>query len=128
MIFAILGCLKNLLWVLVVLLMTFYMFAVLFTTATCDHLDTSEKWNSEDNEALLEYFGTIDAATLSLFMSMSGGNDWGQYYDALVGLPAYYRLSYLLFIVFCFFAVVNIVTGVFVEAALQANVKDKDII
>jgi len=60
--------------------------------------------------------------------TQSGGNDWGQYYDALVELPVYYRLSYLLFIVFCFFAVVNIVTGVFVEAALQANVKDKDII
>jgi hypothetical protein len=91
-------------------------------------LDTSEKWTLEENLGLVESFGSIDQSILSLFMSMSGGNDWSQYYDALVGLPLYYRIAYLVFIAFCLFAVINIVTGVFVEAALQANIKDKDII
>merc|ERR1719473_2221925 len=108
--------------------MTFYMFAVLFTTATCDYLNTVEKWNHDDNGDLIDAFGTLDTSILSLFMSMSGGNDWAQYYEALIPLQIQYRLFYLLFIVFCIFAVVNIVTGVFVESALQANIKDRDIV
>merc|ERR1719337_316478 len=59
---------------------------------------------------------------------MSGGNDWSQYYFAMEVLPIWYRFGYLIFILFCLFAVVNIVTGVFVESALQSNIKDRDII
>jgi len=128
MIFAILGCVKNLVWVMVVLMMTFFMFAVLFTSAAIEFLDAPEKWTATANEGLVVYFGSIDTAILSLFMSMSGGNDWAEYYSALLLLPAYYRLAFLVFIAFCLFAVVNIVTGVFVESALQANIKDKDIV
>jgi hypothetical protein len=126
MIFAILGSLKNLVWVIAVLLMTFYLFAVLFTTAVCDHLDTSDKWQSESNEELVELFGTLDTSVLSLFMAMSGGDDWSAFYTVLVDLPAQYRFAFLLFIIFSTFAVANIVTGVFVESALQANMKDRD--
>merc|ERR1719262_2197992 len=59
---------------------------------------------------------------------MSGGNDWGQYYDALYTLDILYRMMFLLFIVFTVFAVVNIVTGVFVDSAMQANTTDREII
>jgi hypothetical protein len=128
MIFSILGCLKNLMWVLVVLGMTFYVFGVAFTSAVTDYLDTPEKWRDEENELLCFQFGTIDKAFLSLFMSMSGGNDWSAYYETLVVLPPWYRFGFLMFIIFCLFAVVNIVTGVFVESALQSNVKDRDIV
>lgn len=128
MIYSILGCLKNLMWVLVVLFMTFYVFGVGFCSGVTDTLATSEMWVSEDNEGLVEYFGTIDRAFLSLFMSMSGGNDWSQYYDALTALPPWYPVGFLMFIVFCLFAVVNIVTGVFVESALGSSIKDRDVI
>jgi len=128
MIYSILGCVKNLMWVIIVLLMTFYMFGVGFTTAACDYLDSSEKWNDEQYEVLVDSFGTIDKSIISLFMSMSGGNDWEVYYSSLLWLPIYYRMAFLLFIAFSTFAVVNIVTGVFVESALGANIKDRDIV
>jgi len=128
MIYSILGSAKNLIWVIVVLAMTFYLFGVAFTAATSDFLDTSEKWRHPDNVPLIESFGTIDKSVLSLFFSMSGGNDWAMYYEALIPLPAYYRFAYLLYIAFALFAVVNVVTGVFVESAMQVSVKDKDII
>jgi hypothetical protein len=128
MIFSILGSLKNLMWVMLVLLMTFYMFGVLFTTAASDFLDTSEKWQEHLESDLVLSFGKIDRSLLSLFMSMTGGNDWSMYYDSLSELPMYCSFAFLVFIAFSLFAVVNIVTGVFVESALQANVKDKDIL
>lgn len=128
MIYSIIGCLKNLAWVLLVLGMTFYIFGVAFTSAITDALDTPEKWHHEQHETLRNSFGTLERAVLSLFMSMSGGNDWALYYESLVYLPAGYPVAYIFFIGFTMFAVVNIVTGVFVEAALQNNIRDKDIV
>lgn len=128
MIYSIAGSMMNLLWVLVVLLLTFYLFGVSFTAAVGDFLNTTEKWQNEKNEELVASFGTVDKSVVALFMAMSGGNDWAQYYDALLLLPWLYPVSFLAFILFTLFAVVNIVTGVFVESALQANLKDKDII
>merc|ERR1719487_2614798 len=61
-------------------------------------------------------------------MSMSGGNDWTAYYEVLGVLPIGYRWLFLCFISFTLFALVNIVTGVFVEAAMQSNLNDRDII
>merc|ERR1712050_296980 len=39
-----------------------------------------------------------------------------------------YRMIFILFITFSVFAVVNIVTGVFVDAAMQANQMDREIV
>lgn len=128
MIYSIFGSVMNLVWVMVVLFLTFYLFGVSFTAATSDFLDTTEKWNNHDYDDLSQSFGTVDKSVISLFMAMSGGNDWAMYYEALVPLSWYYPASFLLFILFAMFAVVNIVTGVFVESALQANLKDKDIV
>jgi len=73
-------------------------------------------------------FGSLDLAVVSLFQAMSGGNDWAYFYDALKPLSLMYRIFFLVFIAFCLLAVINSVTGVFVESALQANVKDRDIV
>uniref|UniRef100_A0A7S2F6P0 EF-hand domain-containing protein n=1 Tax=Alexandrium andersonii TaxID=327968 RepID=A0A7S2F6P0_9DINO len=67
----------------------------------------------------------MDRSMLALFMAMSGGNDWSAYYDALRPLPWPYRCFFLIYISFALFAVVNIVTGVFVDSAMQSNSEDK---
>jgi len=128
MIYSILGSMKNLLWVMIILGVTFYLFGVAFTAAVTNNMETKDDWNNEDNAGLLEAFGTVDRSALTLYMSMSGGNDWSVYYTVLEALPKYYRWLFLLFISFTLFAIVNIVTGVFVEAAMQNNLHDRDII
>merc|ERR1711959_857694 len=107
MIYAICNCLKSLVWVILVLLMMFYMFGGAFTSALDDFLDEGWKWETNENLNLVLYFGTVDRSILSLFMAMSGGNDWCVYYDELRKLPSYYRLAFLFFICFSIFAVVN---------------------
>merc|ERR1712151_1186211 len=59
---------------------------------------------------------------------MSGGDDWGKYYDALAILPFQYTAGFLFFICFSIFAVVNIVTGVFVDCAMNANKSDTTVL
>jgi len=128
MIFSILGSMKSLVWVVLVLAMTFYLFGLTFTAATTSTLDTLDRWHVPETQDLIAHFGTLDRSLLSLFQSMSGGQDWGMFYDALRTLPAQYRALFLLYITFAIFAVVNIVTGVFVECAMQTNRDDRDVV
>jgi hypothetical protein len=129
MVYSILGSLKALLWAMVVFGMTFYIFGITFTVATFTYLDTAEKWNARANADLKRYFGTLDRSVLSLYMSMAGGEDWGLFYDAIKELQApHYTALFLLFITFAIFAVVNIVTGIFVESAMESNVVDREMV
>lgn len=128
MVFSIIGSMKSLCWVFLVLGLLFYMFGIAFTSAVTDHFNSIEMWNDPANADLRQQFGTLDRAILSLYMAMSGGNDWGAYFESVSALPGIYVFLYLTFITFSVFAVVNIVTGVFVDSAMQANLVDRDIL
>eukprot|EP00931_Biecheleriopsis_adriatica_P087484 TRINITY_DN61947_c0_g1_i1.p1 TRINITY_DN61947_c0_g1~~TRINITY_DN61947_c0_g1_i1.p1 ORF type:complete len:694 (+),score=161.47 TRINITY_DN61947_c0_g1_i1:151-2082(+) len=126
MVFSIIGSFKALAWVILILLILFYMFGIVFTQACTSHLGTLSERKDEAHKDLLANFGTLDVAIISLYMSMSGGNDWGMYYEALKPLPIFFRLAFLAFITFAVFAVFNIVTGVFVESAMQSTQADRE--
>ncbi|CAJ1460972.1 unnamed protein product [Effrenium voratum] len=58
---------------------------------------------------------------------MSGGEDWTVYYHVLDRLPWPYQMLFLFFVTFAVFAVVNVVTGVFVDTAIEKNQSDKEL-
>jgi len=130
MIFSIVNSLLSLVWVFVVLGMLFYVFGITFTGGVATTLEHPEDWNGNDSDkdTLISCFGSIDRAIITLFMAMSGGNDWGVYYDLLGFVSPYYQVLFIVFILFSVFAVVNIVTGVFVDSAMMANSVDQAII
>mmetsp|Transcript_63168 Transcript_63168/g.112275 ORF Transcript_63168/g.112275 Transcript_63168/m.112275 type:complete len:243 (-) Transcript_63168:142-870(-) len=106
--------------------MLFYVFGIIFTMGVVNTLDSTQKRKDTSNAEVIEYFGSLDKSIIALFMSMSGGNDWGQYFDALKQLDAVYPALYIAFILFAIFAVFNIVTGVFVESAMQSTQADRE--
>eukprot|EP00440_Ansanella_granifera_P015946 gb/GFBE01017323.1/.p1 GENE.gb/GFBE01017323.1/~~gb/GFBE01017323.1/.p1 ORF type:complete len:689 (+),score=132.37 gb/GFBE01017323.1/:1-2067(+) len=126
MMYSIFSCIRSLLWVAAVLLIFLGMFSILFTSAVSAHLETPEKRRLPQNEDVQKSFGTLERSCISMYMAMSGGVDWGELYDALEPLPSYYRALFLLFITFAIFALVNIVTGLFVENAKQSSRQDRE--
>merc|ERR1712072_1026881 len=82
---------------------------------------------SEEEENLYYYFGGIARAVLSLWQSMSGGLDW----DSLAG-PFFTKISWTTgfafasFIAFALLALMNVVTGVFVQTALLSARDEED--
>eukprot|EP00930_Biecheleria_cincta_P068864 TRINITY_DN56694_c0_g1_i1.p1 TRINITY_DN56694_c0_g1~~TRINITY_DN56694_c0_g1_i1.p1 ORF type:complete len:590 (-),score=126.84 TRINITY_DN56694_c0_g1_i1:323-2092(-) len=133
MIFSILGCLKTVVWLMISLGVIIMLFAILFTSGVTQHLqglDTVAKRQSPEIEDLKKYFGTLWPSFLSLYQAMSGGNDWGQYYDALGSMEgnSFYVFLFVIYITFQVFAVVNIVTGVFVDSAMQSGRADHDVV
>jgi len=112
-------------WCFVMLAFKMYVFALIFLTGMLNHLQENGKdINDETMESIISQFGSLPRAMLTLYMSVTGGDDWGNTYAVveLTGLP--YQLLFLFFTFFFSFAVFNILTGVFVDKAMTAAQPD----
>lgn len=129
MVFALLMSFKSVIWASMVLGILWFTVAISLTSAVVERLNSQIEASHPENTKLLDYFGTLDRSILSLYMAMSGGLDWGDLYlGAIVRLPFLQRAVFLLYILYVNLAVVNIVTAIFVDVAIQSNQKDRDII
>lgn len=128
MIYSILGSVKALMWSVTVLFLMFFIFGISLTIGTIYYLETADMWQSADTQALRHYFGTLPRSVLSLYMAMSGGKSWGDLFNVLGDLSASYSLLFLLFVTVAIFAVGNVVTGIFVENAMQSHQTDKEVL
>jgi len=105
---------------------------VIYIVAIClTQLALSYRIDAADSVAvhdLTAYFGSVGIASLSIFQTVTGGLEWRH-----IVAPLMHHISpvmgfvYAMYIVFVSLAVMNIVTGVFVETALQRGREDKDI-
>lgn len=127
---SILGSLKSLGWTVVLLLLVIYIVGVYFTQAITDHLVEVRLGNSTETKQdrdLQYYFGSLPRTILSLWQSMSGGADWDALASPLmsqVGMVT--GILFAAFIAFALLALMNVVTGVFVQTALQSAKDEED--
>lgn len=127
MVASILGCFKSLCWAILVLLLVFYIFGISFASGTYDYCWMMRDCG-EDAEDLRDRFGSLNASMLSLFMAITGGIDWGDLYKLLEPLPALHSIMFLFFISFSFIAILNVVTGIFVETAILSSQSDREVV
>ncbi|CAE7353892.1 Lmf1, partial [Symbiodinium sp. CCMP2456] len=122
---SILHTLKSLFWALMLLALIIYVFAVLFTQAVNDVLKDPESGLSQaDIDASVLYFGTLPETMLSLFMSICGGVSWENVLAPLKSMSVIWVLLYLFYIAFTYFAVMNVVTAVFCQSAIDGAQND----
>lgn len=87
--------------------------------------------SSSDTEGTYEYrqsFGSIMVTMYTLWKLISGGDDWGPYCDWLFTISPIMGAVCLSFIIFSVCAMFNVVTGIFVNKAVQAAESDMDLI
>eukprot|EP00929_Paragymnodinium_shiwhaense_P038641 TRINITY_DN2039_c0_g1_i3.p1 TRINITY_DN2039_c0_g1~~TRINITY_DN2039_c0_g1_i3.p1 ORF type:complete len:912 (+),score=215.56 TRINITY_DN2039_c0_g1_i3:157-2892(+) len=126
---SIVGSFRSLAWTCVLLLLMIYIVAVYFTQSITDHLVEREADMalSDHEQTLADLFNSIGRAILSLFQAMSGGLDW----DTIAG-PMFMEISsmngflFVCYIAFALLALMNVVTGVFVQTALQSARNEED--
>jgi len=103
-----------------------YIVGVYFCQVVSDHLMA----NPEDTEGvplLQDYFGSIDRAVVTLYQTITNGISW-----RLMVRPLQQSVSPLLilpvcaYVAFALLALLNIITGVFVENAMKSAKKDDD--
>merc|ERR1712039_352843 len=91
-----------------------YCVAIYFTELAIDLND------HEGIEDIRVHWGTVEDSVLSLYMAITGGDDWRNFIDVFTLAPDYYWSACLIFTAYVAFAVMvllNLVTGVFVDGA-----------
>mmetsp|Transcript_13439 Transcript_13439/g.31595 ORF Transcript_13439/g.31595 Transcript_13439/m.31595 type:complete len:682 (-) Transcript_13439:168-2213(-) len=123
---AIFSTVKSSFWTMLLLVMIIYTFAVMFTQSSVDHLYYSDGLDEEGKADLLHYFGSLPRAAGTLFMSLTGGLDWEAAVSALHTISGFLVFLFIVYISFVYFAVMNVVTGIFCQTAIESAQKDKD--
>jgi hypothetical protein len=115
------------------LVFIFYIFALVFVQGVTSYLiDHGETLKPESKEKLLQCFGSVSKAMITLYKAVTGGADWEGFYDNADGDPMLSETSTInagLFLFFVFFiqiALLNILTGIFVENAMKLAQPDRD--
>lgn len=136
---SIMSSIASLFWTIVLLLLLFYSFGVLLTQLVSDFCRAEAIAATDNPNAIPDcsnfehrrYWQSVPAAMLTLFMAISGGIDWD---DALIPLRNLDDVAstaavtaLILYIVITVFTVVNVVTGVFCNTAIESAAADKDI-
>jgi Ca2+-binding EF-hand superfamily protein len=131
---SILQSFRPLMWVLILVMLVTAIFGIIITTMANDFRMSNLKWaecdvSPQDENIctqLTENFGGLDRSVLSLYGSISGGQDWRSSAQPLMQLIG--RSQELWFVAYTFFvifAMMNVITSQFVDTAIEASAKDR---
>jgi len=112
---AILSSLRPLCWTIGLLMLLIYMMGVCFTQIVTDHLVAVE---SPDEEELRGFFGSLGTSMTTFFACVSDGIEWR---EVAAPLTPTLNVLFVVYITFSAFAFMNMLTGIFVDKALQSG-------
>eukprot|EP00747_Dinoflagellata_sp_TGD_P179348 gnl/TRDRNA2_/TRDRNA2_30014_c0_seq1.p1 gnl/TRDRNA2_/TRDRNA2_30014_c0~~gnl/TRDRNA2_/TRDRNA2_30014_c0_seq1.p1 ORF type:complete len:535 (+),score=99.22 gnl/TRDRNA2_/TRDRNA2_30014_c0_seq1:58-1662(+) len=114
------GSLVPLFWAMVMLFLFTFIFGVFLTELVTDWKISCGE-NLEKHHELDEMFGTLTRSMLSLYQTMSEGIHWKEVMDPLVeNISPWMALYFVFYMGFTLFALMNVITGIFVESAMRA--------
>merc|ERR1712025_1051523 len=105
--------------------MIIYVFAVTITQAIVDHLPPED---DQQPEALVAYWGSVDVSMMTLFQAITGGESWRFCWTVLMDFYPAMAAFLTVYVAFTYFAVLNVLTGVFCSSAIEATQRNPDII
>lgn len=128
MVYSVLYSIVSLFWVLIMLVFVMYFFAIFFMHGVTEYFKFDERTDSSLDVDLVEKYGTLHHALLSLFMAISGGIDWTELLAPLAKLGWVYGFVFFSYIFFMVFGVLNVVMASFVDSATQISRKDRELV
>eukprot|EP00930_Biecheleria_cincta_P028871 TRINITY_DN20101_c0_g2_i1.p1 TRINITY_DN20101_c0_g2~~TRINITY_DN20101_c0_g2_i1.p1 ORF type:complete len:967 (+),score=193.18 TRINITY_DN20101_c0_g2_i1:21-2921(+) len=130
MVNGVLGSARSLLWALILLMLVMFMVGVTIMQMASMYLqDETFEHAAATANSIREHYGSVDAAVMTLYASISGGIDWRDAAGPFskmgwIGVVLSYLLAgYVFFTVFC---CLNIVTGIFVDNAKALKQADEE--
>merc|ERR1740121_345191 len=122
MVSCMLGSMASLLWSSVLIMVILLIASLTFVQMVSQlQMDSPDKISADPNlkDMINAHFSSVGLAMLEIFMSTTGGREWGPLYDVVKQSGYAGAIFFVLYIVFFTFAFVNIVTSVFVDDALK---------
>lgn len=128
MVYLIFASMWSFFWTMMLLILLMYCFAVYFTDLATDMARKSLEEDGQKNDDLASLWGGVGHSILSLWLAITGGDDWRNFIDVFLGHSSYLlnALVFSLYIAFTTLVMLNLVTGVFVEGAQRIIREDKD--
>mmetsp|Transcript_79391 Transcript_79391/g.246513 ORF Transcript_79391/g.246513 Transcript_79391/m.246513 type:complete len:545 (+) Transcript_79391:1-1635(+) len=128
MLFSIARSFRSLLWAMLMLLLIMYIFALCFIQGATVYITETRPidMSQEVEESLLTHWTTVLDSLLTLFMAITGGDDWSNFLLSCTAFGEIYHYLFICYIMFQTIAVLNVLTGIFVEASLDAAQADQD--
>lgn len=118
---------QSLGWTVMLIMLLIYVIGIYFTQSVSAQKREGGDLNSATFISLDYYFGTLGRSILTLFEAITGGVDWDELCNPLIAeISTFTGLLFCCYILFAVFALMNVVTGVFVESALQGSAQDKE--
>jgi len=105
--------------------MIFYGFAVAFTQGVADYYTQS---GDPRDRVLDKFWGNLPRAMYTLFLSITSGVSWLEAATPLHKVDAFWVGLFISFIVFVVLAVLNVITGVFCQSAIDSAQMDKEMV
>lgn len=124
LVFQILGTLRAVFWAMILMLIIIYVFAMVFAQAASEELVDP----GSGNRTLAHYWGSLPRSIFTLYKSIVGGVDWEIVVAPLSDIHWFWVMLFIIFISFTFFAVLNVVTGVFCQSAIESAQHDHDMV
>lgn len=122
MVHQLLSTLKSLFWAVLLLFLIIYLFAIFFTQAVTAYA------KAEDKGDVLEYWSTLSVSMLTLYMAITGGINWNQVVVPLNEVGTIYLCVFVGYIVMAQLAVLNVLTGVFCQNAIESASHDAELV
>merc|ERR1719362_2146126 len=120
---------SSLFWLIVLLMATIYIFATVLTAGVAAHLaESGVPHHYLDETRLKEFYGTLWDSMYTLFKAICGGVSWGEMAQPLQTVGPIHFLIFLAYISITIFSVLNLVTGVFCDSAIELANLDRAMI
>lgn len=126
MMLAIKSSFVALIWAIMLLFIMIFMFSVIFILAVANHISEAQA-DDPSVEDLRIFFASMPMTVLSLWMSMSGGLSWWEIERLFLLISPSWALIFALFEAIMLLAMMNIVTGIFVNDAVEMAAMDREL-
>jgi len=132
LVYSIICTMRSLMWSLSLLLVIIYSFGIFFTQAVYDHLSELPGYPGgmdalSDNDAVLKKkWGSLGTSMLTLFEAIFGGVSWADVADPLGEMNMFCHGAFVCYVAFSSLAVLNVVTAVFCQSAIDSAQRDQD--
>ena len=108
-----------------ILLTLMFLVAVLVLHGVTSYVDQSSQPSTVVDEMNI-YFSSMPMTLLTLFMSITGGVNWWEVERLLLRVHIGYGIIFVVYIAVMFLGVLNIITGIFVNDAVEMASSDDD--
>lgn len=124
MVQSILHCGTCLMWSALLFFMIIYTFGIFLASSVTDYV----RENSSDTyySSYKKQWHSLPRSLWTLFSCMTGGVSWGEVSEPLIHMGWIYGVSMGFFMFFIIFVATNIITGIFVDQALQSAKNDRE--